>query len=97
MRLLHWPYSTLMMATGLLTLLLRSTAFFFRKKRDLNEWIYFVSRSLFTLALGLQLAFQIRLNTPTQFAVIGLFVLGAYVKLFSPIGKDQTVDKEEED
>jgi len=83
------------MSIGLFLLLIRSVLFFFRKKRDRNEWFYFISRGIFTLALGIQLILELQLNSTTQIVVIGIFVIGAYVRLFAPFKKNDANNSED--
>ena len=43
-RLMHWPYSRLLILIGIVLMIARSTIFFFTKRRKLTEWLYFLSR-----------------------------------------------------
>jgi NAD/NADP transhydrogenase beta subunit len=97
MLFLKWPFSTLVMTIGLFGLLLRRALFFFRKKRTIYDWLYFVARIVFTLAIGAQLAFQIRMSEQTQMIVIGLFVVGAFAKIFDPTKNKNDNESDEDD
>jgi len=45
----HWAYSRLIILIGMMAMMVRSSIFFFSKRRKTAEWLYFVGRQLFSV------------------------------------------------
>jgi O-antigen/teichoic acid export membrane protein len=78
-RLQHWPYSSWLIAGGLLLMLIRSAIFFFSKKRKLNEWIYLIGR--FSLFLVLINHFTSTFGSP-RLLFSGLVIYGVCIIVY---------------
>jgi uncharacterized membrane protein AbrB (regulator of aidB expression) len=96
-RLLHFPASHILIATGLLALILRAGVFFFLKKRPLHEWFYFLSRITLTILLGLQFGFGIHWSKTTVLLAVVVFIAAALMKLFWPKNKKEILIEDQEE
>jgi len=48
---MHWPASKLIILIGLMAMMVRSSIFFFSKRRKIAEWAYFVGRQFFSVLI----------------------------------------------
>jgi cobalamin biosynthesis protein CobD/CbiB len=49
--IMHWPFSRFLILLGIALMMVRSSIFFFTKKRKLTEWLYFLSRMNLSVAI----------------------------------------------
>jgi hypothetical protein len=50
-RIMHWPFASLLIASGLGAILIRNVIFFFSKSRSFAEWAYFIGRMFLVTTL----------------------------------------------
>lgn len=93
----HWPASRLIMLIGLMAMMVRSSIFFFSKKRKTAEWAYFVGRQLFSV-LVVMLFMRIPFDRRFLIASFLLFAGGwAFFAFNKKKGPDEKDDKIEDD
>ncbi len=78
-RVQHWPFALELMAVGLVLILCRSFIFFFSKKRENLEWIYFLGRISLISVLAANFAFQ---KMPRSILLGAMLLFGISVMVY---------------
>ncbi|MBX7052377.1 MAG: hypothetical protein K1X54_10105 [Flavobacteriales bacterium] len=77
-RIQHWPFSSLLIASGLGAILIRNFIFFFSKSRSFAEWSYFVGRIFLVVTLILHFGLK-HYSIRSIFIGLCVFATGALI------------------